>query len=118
MDLARSSAYEKEQLTDPAYYILISLFTPRHGYSIMKFISELTDEEVTMGPATLYTLIKKMQKDGYLTLNEDEDDRRKTYSLTDRGRAMIYTEMERRSRMARHGKLAMEKAEEEKRNGD
>jgi len=117
-DLARSSAYEKEQLTDPAYYILISLFTPRHGYSIMKFISELTDEEVTMGPATLYTLIKKMQKDGYLTLNEDEDERRKTYSLTEKGRAIILTEMERRLRMARHGKLAMEQAEEDGQYGN
>ncbi|WP_058300572.1 PadR family transcriptional regulator [Gorillibacterium timonense] len=110
--MSRSSSYELEQLTDPAYYILISLLTPRHGYGIMKYISELTEEEVTMGPATLYTLIKKMQKAGYLVLNEDEDERRKTYSLTEKGRSMIENEIERRARMAEHGRIAIEQTKE------
>lgn len=110
--MSRSSSYELEQLTDPAYYILISLLAPRHGYGIMKYISELTGDEVTVGPATLYTLLKKMQKAGYLVLNEDEDERRKTYSLTDKGRSMIKHEIERRSRMAEHGRTALKQNEE------
>ncbi|WP_438433638.1 PadR family transcriptional regulator [Gorillibacterium sp. sgz500922] len=112
--MSRSSSYELEQLTDPAYYILISLLTPRHGYGIMKYISELTGEEVTMGPATLYTLIKKMQKDGYLVLNGEEEERRKVYSLTDQGKSIIGKEIERRSRMAEHGRRAIQQAKEER----
>ncbi len=112
--VSRSSSYELEQLTDPAYYILISLLTPRHGYGIMKYISELTGEEVTMGPATLYTLIKKMQKDGYLVLNGEEEERRKVYSLTDQGKSIIGKEIERRSRMAEHGRRAIQQAKEER----
>ena len=108
--LPRNSTYDMEQLTDPAYYILISLITPRHGYGIMKFISELTEEEVTIGPATLYTLIKKMQQADYITLNDDNDDRRKTYTLTVKGHAMIVSEIERRSRMARHGMIAIDQS--------
>ena len=101
-----------EQLTDPAYYILISLLKPRHGYGIMKYIGELTKEEVTIGPATLYTLFKKMQQADYITLNDDEDERRKTYTLTPKGHAIIVNEIERRSRMARHGLLAIDQAKE------
>ncbi|MEO3945760.1 helix-turn-helix transcriptional regulator [Gorillibacterium sp. CAU 1737] len=111
--MSRSSSYELEQLTDPAYYILISLLTPRHGYGIMKYISELTEDEVTVGPATLYTIIKKLEKAGYLTLNEDEEERRKTYSLTGKGRTMIENEMERRARMADHGRKAIRQERED-----
>ncbi|CAH1194281.1 hypothetical protein PAECIP111892_01536 [Paenibacillus auburnensis] len=82
-----------EQLTDSAYYILLALFSPKHGYAIMKYIEELTDGEVKIGPATLYTLIKKMQKTNYILLNEDED--------------------ERRLRMARHGHAAIHTLKEE-----
>lgn len=54
----KNNALESEQLTDPMYYILLSLLEERHGYAIMKFIEELTNGEVSMGPGTLYTLLK------------------------------------------------------------
>jgi len=78
----------------------------------MKYIEELTEGEVTIGPATLYTLLKKMQDAGYIVLEEDEGERRKTYSVTDKGRKMIISEIERRSRMAVHGKKALSAVKE------
>lgn len=105
--MSRNNSFETDQLTDSAYYILVSFLTPRHGYGVMKYIEELTESEVTIGPATLYTLLKKMQDAGYIVLEEDESERRKTYSVTDKGRKMIISEIERRLRMALHGKKAL-----------
>ncbi len=80
----------------------------------MKYIEELTEGEVTMGPATLYTLIKKMQEAGFILLVGEEDERRKTYSITEKGRSVVMSEIERRSRMAGHGLKALQSVEEAK----
>lgn len=53
-----------------------------HGYGVTKYIEELTDGEMVIGPATLYTMLKKMQAQDYITLAE-EDGRRKIYNYTD-----------------------------------
>ena len=104
---------QTEQLTDSAYYILVALLSPKHGYAIMKYIEELTGGEIKIGPATLYTLIKKMQEADFIVLDEDEDERRKTYRVTEKGNAIVVTEIERRLRMAQHGQLALQSAKEE-----
>ncbi|MCL6604787.1 MAG: PadR family transcriptional regulator [Paenibacillus sp.] len=101
-----------EQLTDSAYYILLSLLVPRHGYAIMKYVEELTEGEVVIGPATLYTLIKKMVTADYITAGDVEDDRRKPYCVTEKGKQIIDNEIERRSRMARQGMDAIQQAKE------
>ncbi|WNS44557.1 PadR family transcriptional regulator [Paenibacillus sp. MMS20-IR301] len=111
--MAFNQSLQMEQLSDSAYYILLALLTPKHGYAIMKYIEELTEGEVKMGPATLYTLIKKLQKAGSILLNEDEDDRRKTYQITASGTALVEAEIERRLRMSKHGSIAQMKAREE-----
>ncbi|MCX7920524.1 MAG: PadR family transcriptional regulator [Clostridia bacterium] len=107
--MSRNNSFTAQQLTDSAYYILLSMLAPRHGYAIMKYIEELTDGEITIGPATLYTLIRKMQEADYIVLGEGEgeDERRKTYRVTEKGRTAILNEIERRSRMAEHGKKAI-----------
>lgn len=105
--MSRNNTFEADQLTDSAYYILVALITPRHGYAIMKYIHVLTEGEVTIGPATLYTLLKKMQDADYIVLQEDEEERRKTYIVTDQGSKIIIREIERRLRMALHGQKAL-----------
>jgi len=105
--VSRNNTFETDQLTDSAYYILVSLITPRHGYAIMKYIEVLTEGEVTIGPATLYTLLKRMQEAGYIVLREDDGERRKTYSVTEQGSEIIIREIKRRQRMALHGQKAL-----------
>ncbi|MFQ9723709.1 MAG: PadR family transcriptional regulator [[Clostridium] innocuum] len=58
--MSKSNTMESEQLTDAMYYILLSLMNERHGYAIMKYIEELSNQSITMGPGTLYTLLKKL----------------------------------------------------------
>ncbi|MFE5323099.1 PadR family transcriptional regulator [Paenibacillus sp. NPDC056579] len=114
--MSRNNSLTAEQLTDSAYYIMLSLLSPRHGYGIMKYIEELTDGEVTIGPATLYTLIKKLQEADYILLDESDTERRKTYTATEKGKAITLNEIERRARMAHHGKIALESVGEAKTN--
>lgn len=97
-----------DQLTDPAYYILLSVLEARHGYAVMQYIEDMTDGEFIVGPATLYTLVKKLQKAGLITLLDSPGDRRKTYEATQEGREMLQREIERRRRMAAHGAQAFQ----------
>lgn len=53
---------EQNQLTDSGYYISLSLLEPKHGYGIMKYVEGLTEREFIIGPATLYTTLKKCKK--------------------------------------------------------
>ena len=36
-------------MTETAFYILLSLSEPRHGYGIAKFVSELTKDRINLG---------------------------------------------------------------------
>ncbi|MBU5486680.1 PadR family transcriptional regulator [Clostridium sp. MSJ-8] len=98
--------------TDSSYYILLSLLKPRHGYGIMKYVEELTEGEFTIGPATLYTTIKKIQNSGYIELAGESEDRKKIYKLTQKGEEAILSEIKRRIRMAEQGKKVLKEVRE------
>ena len=84
-----------EPMTDSTYLILLSLLEPRHGYAIMKGISDMTHDSVSIGPASMYTILKKLEKKGDIRLKEDKD-RKKIYIITDQGKADLIKEVERR----------------------
>lgn len=99
------------QLTDSSYYILLSLLNPNHGYGIMKYVEEITEGEFIIGPATLYTTLKKMQKNELINLQGEGEERKKIYELTNLGREVIYEEVQRRIRMAKQGEKAIKAVE-------
>ncbi|BAD62756.1 PadR family transcriptional regulator [Shouchella clausii KSM-K16] len=74
-----------EPLTDSMFYIMAALTKPRHGYAIMILIEETTTGAITIGPASMYTIIKKLLKQEWIYLYDGSDSRRKTYLLTKRG---------------------------------
>jgi len=83
-------------LTHTTYYILISLTSPLHGYGIMHKVEELSEGEVNLGPGTLYGALSKLEKDGLIKkISEEENDRRKSYILTDIGMEISNLEFER-----------------------
>lgn len=47
-DNAKSGA-----LTEVTFFILLSLYTPKHGYAVMQFIEESTKGRLTLGAGTL-----------------------------------------------------------------
>ena len=79
-------------MTETAFYILLSLTVPRHGYGIIKHVEELTKGRLVLGSGTIYGTLKKMQRDGIVTVYADE--KRKTiYEVSDVGKALMRHEM-------------------------
>lgn len=81
-------------LTQPMYYILLSLREERHGYEIMQYVEWLTEKRVTIGPGTLYSLLSRFEKDNYIHMVSKKDNK-KTYRLTDLGKKILDQEIQR-----------------------
>lgn len=81
-------------LTEATHYILISLVEPLHGYAIMQKVEEMTQGKVKLGPGTLYGAIGKLVKQDLIieVASEEEENRRKSYKLTELGKAVIKLE--------------------------
>ena len=101
--MSKSNTMESAQLTDAMYYILLSLMIERHGYAIMKYI-----EELSMGPGTLYTLLKKLCRAEWILQTSVTADRTKKYQITDTGRQVLLHEVARRKRMVEDGLRILE----------
>ena len=97
-----------EQLTDSVFYIMAAFAQPKHGYAVMSEIEALTEGEVTIGPASLYTIIKKLIGEDYIVLFDDSDSRRKVYVLTEKGRSVLAGDMDRRQKMIRFAQIGLE----------
>lgn len=53
-------------LTEVTFYILLSLFTPKHGYAIMQFVEEKTAGRLTLGAGTLYGAMTSLEEKGWI----------------------------------------------------
>lgn len=101
--MSKSNTMESEQLTDAMYYIMLSLIEERHGYAIMKYIEELSNQSIIMGPGTLYTLLKRLCKAEWIVQTSVDADRTKKYQITDIGKHVLKNEVSRRKRMVDDG---------------
>lgn len=115
-EVARGKSLDEDILTDPTYYILIALVEPIHGYGIMQKVQELSQGETIIGPASLYTILKKLQDANLIELRGDDEDRRKTYTLTLKGKEILKKDINRRIVMVEYGKRALEFLEKEMEN--
>ncbi|HGG0416944.1 TPA: PadR family transcriptional regulator [Clostridium sporogenes] len=97
--MARKDSIEIGELTDSAFYILASVIEEKHGYLIMKVIEKFTNNEVVIGPASLYTTLKKLLKAGLVELNSNMDENKKVYKITNKGREMLIKEINRKKQM-------------------
>ena len=107
--MPKQDYYQQGQLTDVAYLVLLSLATPRHGYAIMSHIEMLTQGTATIGPASLYTTLRKLMQAKFIHLLEDTD-AKKVYGLTMVGLAALKVETEKRERLATYGRQALRDA--------
>jgi len=93
-------------LTEPMYYVLLSLIKENHGYGIMQLINELTEGRVAVGAGTLYALLGRFEKEEIIC-QVAEENRRKIYKLTDKGKEILQEEMERLNKMVCDGEKFM-----------
>lgn len=101
-----------EQLTDSMFYIMAALTKPKHGYAIMNLIEETTKGVVTIGPASMYTIIKKLLNQEWIFLHDGSDSRRKTYLLTDKGRKVLEDDVKIRKLMIQLAEIGLEEGED------
>lgn len=81
-------------MTESAFYILLALTEPRHGYGIIKQVGEMTGGRLKLGSGTIYGTLTKMQEDEMITVYADE--KRKTiYEITEVGKHILRLEFER-----------------------
>lgn len=88
------SKKKNRTLTQPMYYVLLSLKEKRHGYEIMQYVEWLTKGRVKIGPGTLYSLLSRFEDDGYIKMVSD-DDNKKTYLIQSLGEEVLEKEIER-----------------------
>lgn len=82
-------------LTEVTFYILLSLYTPRHGYAIMRFIEEQTGGRLTLGAGTLYGALNTLEEKGWIAPLGSPDGRKKEFQITALGRKMAEAELAR-----------------------
>jgi DNA-binding PadR family transcriptional regulator len=75
-------------LTESTAYILLALSKPLHGYGVMQKVEVMSENTVTIGPGTLYGAFSTLEKEG-LIVKVGEEDRRKIYTLTKKGKDVI-----------------------------
>ena len=102
-------------LPPPTFHILLSLAdAERHGYAIMREVTERTGGSVRLGAGTLYGAIKRLLEGGLVAESDERadpamgDERRRYYRLTSFGRAVARAEAHRLEdlvRAARQKKL-------------
>lgn len=91
-----------KSLTEPMYYILLILNSPNHGYGIMQTVEEITKGHVKIGAGTLYTLLSRFEKEGFIEALARED-RKKNYIITKKGRKILEEEFQRLNRLVMDG---------------
>lgn len=99
--MARKDSIDIGELTDAAFYILSSVIEEKHGYLIMKTIEKFTNNEVVIGPASLYTTLKKLLTAELVELSADTYESKKVYKITEKGTEMLNKEIERKKQMVK-----------------
>ena len=84
-----------DTLTESMFYVLMALMEgPKCGIDIADFIEKRTKSRLLMGPATLYTILGKFEKETYIRELSVEG-RKRTYEITGKGFEAYRAELKR-----------------------
>ena len=89
-------------LTESTYYIMLTLIGPLHGYAVMQKVEEISKGTVKVGPGTLYGAFTALEKEK-LIVKVKEENRRKSYVLTPKGKEVLINQINRLEIMTRNG---------------
>jgi DNA-binding PadR family transcriptional regulator len=101
-------------LTEPVLLILLSLAgQPRHGYSILKDVEEMSDGRVLLSTGTLYGALRRLLDGGWIERFEEQQSSRgrQAYRLTAGGRRNLQTEVSRMKNLTRLATLRVARKE-------
>jgi len=97
-DMSSEATMNFLPLTEPVLLILLSLAEqPRHGYSILKDVEQMSDGRVLLSTGTLYGALRRLLDEEWIERIEEEESSRgrQAYRLTARGRKNLQFEVSR-----------------------
>ena len=80
-------------LTEVTFYILLSLYSPKHGYAVMQFIEEKTGGRLSLGAGTLYGALNSVKEKGWIEPCGDSEGRKKEYPINEQGKGIAEKEL-------------------------
>lgn len=92
-----------QNLTEPMYYILISLIKERCGVDIMAEVEKISKGRVKVGPGTLYALLGRFEKEEMIRETEVIG-RKRSYIITEKGIEILQEEYKRLNDLVEDGK--------------
>ena len=95
-----------QTLSEPMYYTLLALTEECCGVDIMDKVKTLSRGRVMIGPGTLYAMLAKFEEKDIIRLTAS-DGRRKSYIITDLGRAELQKEFKRLQTMVSVGSFLL-----------
>jgi DNA-binding PadR family transcriptional regulator len=107
-DMSSEATMEFFPLTEPVLLILLSLAgQPRHGYSILKDVEQMSDGRVVLSTGTLYGALRRLLDEDWIERIEEQDSSRgrQAYRLTTRGRRNLQVEVGRMKQLTRLASL-------------
>ncbi len=93
-------------LSEATFYVLLVLTEPLHGYAVMQKVEDISEGNVVIGPGTLYGAFSTLEKQGLIN-KVGEEERRKYYQLSDKGRLVLAEHIRRLEIMYRNAQVAL-----------
>lgn len=81
-------------LTETTFFIMLSLYEPRHGYGINKMIEEKTSGRLSLGAGTLYKALDTLVNKKWIVPCEGNN-QKKNYIITEEGKKIVEIEKKR-----------------------
>ena len=100
--MSRDNTNKYLPLTESTYYIMLTLVEPLHGYAVMQKVEAISKGTVKVGPGTLYGAFTSLEKEG-LIVKVKEENRRKSYVLTLKGKKVLTNQIKRLEIMTQNG---------------
>lgn len=107
-------AADDKPLTEPVFLILSSLAAgPRHGYSLLQDIQQMSNQRVLLSTGTLYGALRRLLEDGSIERFQQKDTSRdkQAYALTAEGQRLLRHEVSRMKQLMRIAANRLGKAE-------
>jgi len=100
---------ENIALTEAVYYVLLSLYSPLHGYGIMQKVEAMSSGRVRLAAGTLYGAISSMAEKGWIkAIPGESSSRKKEYVITKAGKVIAENELSRLKELVSNGAVIME----------
>lgn len=94
-------------MTETTYYTLLAVMEKRHGYAIMRYVSDLTKGRIQLGTGTLYTMVGRLTTDGIIEIAPNEEGK-KSYLITEAGMLLLQMETERLGKQLEDGRKVID----------